>query len=140
MDGFLFLTKHYSGLTSVDDNDWYGEQRKYLDKSVTNMKFHLVKVPPTQMEEGTAERWSEGGKYTVETEKVLFTLTLTLTLTPFIIISTGITARSYHSRSNRTTGKETRHLGYPKNKGQMVLFYGCRLKPNRVSREVLPLL
>ena len=71
-DGFLFLTSHYSGIDRVDDSDWYGEQRMFLDKTVTNMKFHLFKTPPEDMEEGVDQHWSNGGKYYVGSRKVCF--------------------------------------------------------------------
>ena len=70
-DGFLFLAKHYSGMNETDDSYWFGEQRKYLDKSVTDMKFHFFKVPPEEMEEGVNEHWGEGGKYSVASAQVL---------------------------------------------------------------------
>ena len=69
-DAFLFLASHYSGINGEDESDWYGEQRKFLDDSVTEMKFHLFKVPVKDMEEGVAQYWSDGGKYSIESEKV----------------------------------------------------------------------
>ena len=69
-DTFFFLTKHYSGLTEVNDNEWYGEQRKYLDKTVSDIKFALVRVPDEDMEEGVKELWNEGGKYDVTSVEV----------------------------------------------------------------------
>ena len=70
-DAFFFLASHYSGTTEVDDDsDWYGEQRKYLDKSVNNMRFHFFKVSEEEMEEGVASHWESGGKYAVKAEEV----------------------------------------------------------------------
>ena len=69
-DGFLFLATHYSGINQDDDNDWYGEQRQFLDKSVTNMKFHLFKTSPGDLEDEGKHHWSSGGKYCVGSRKV----------------------------------------------------------------------
>lgn len=71
-DAFFFLAKHYLGMTTIDDgeSEWYGEQRKFLDKSVTRMSFTLLKVPAEEMEEGLAQHWTEEGKYSVAAEEV----------------------------------------------------------------------
>ena len=43
---------------------------RFLYKSVNEMKFHLFKVDPKEMDDGVQDRWEEGGKYFVESLKV----------------------------------------------------------------------
>ena len=71
-DGFFFLAQYYSGMTTIDDDidQWYGEQRMFLDKSVTEMSFAFVKVAPEEMEDGLAAKWEDGGKHSVAAAKV----------------------------------------------------------------------
>lgn len=70
-DAFFFLAKHYSRIDSEGKTDWYGEQRKRLHESVSDIKFHLFKTPVEDMDEGVAQHWLDGGKYNVESKKVM---------------------------------------------------------------------